>query len=157
MGSDSDLPVMKAAGDALRELGVEYRIDIVSAHRTPAEVASFATRARKEGIRVIIAGAGGAAHLPGMVAAYTELPVIGVPVPVGPLQGQDALLSIVQMPRGVPVATMAIGGAWNAGVLAAQILGAGDPATLNRVAAYKRELRKQVLLKGKRLDARPEV
>jgi 5-(carboxyamino)imidazole ribonucleotide mutase len=150
MGSDSDYPTLKEAREALAQLGVESEISVVSAHRTPHELASFAVGARKRGIRVIIAGAGGAAHLPGMVAAYTELPVIGVPVPMGPLQGQDALLSIVQMPKGVPVATVAIGNAWNAGVLAAQILGAGessDGALLDRVRAYKDDLRTKVLEK----------
>lgn len=148
MGSDSDLPVMKAAGEALKKLGVEFEISVVSAHRTPDAMAEFASKARKRGIQVIIAGAGGAAHLPGMVAAYTELPVIGVPVPVGALQGEDALLSIVQMPKGVPVATVAIGNAWNAGVLAAQIVGAGgtkpDTALLDKIRAYKDELKDKV-------------
>ena len=150
MGSDSDFPTMKAAQEAMTQLGVASEISVVSAHRTPHEVASFAEGARKRGIRVIIAGAGGAAHLPGMVAAYTELPVIGVPVPIGPLQGEDALLSIVQMPKGVPVATVAIGNAWNAGVLAAQILGAAQAPNsplLDRICAYKDDLRTKVLKK----------
>ncbi len=151
MGSDSDLPIMKAAGDALREFGVGFKMEIISAHRTPAEVATFAKSARKKGIRVIIAGAGGAAHLPGMIAAHTELPVVGVPVPIGHLQGQDALLSIGQMPRGVPVATVAIGNAWNAAVLAAQILGVGTPAILDRLAEYKQGLREELRRKNKRL------
>jgi 5-(carboxyamino)imidazole ribonucleotide mutase len=145
MGSDSDYPVMKAASEALEHLGIASEISVVSAHRTPHEVASFAEGARKRGVRVIVAGAGGAAHLPGMVAAYTELPVIGVPVPIGPLQGEDALLSIVQMPKGVPVATVAIGNAWNAGILAAQMLGTGDALTLDKIAAYKAKMRQQVL------------
>lgn len=149
MGSDSDLPVMKGAADALRELGVDFEVSVISAHRTPREMASFAASARDRGIGVIIAGAGGAAHLPGMVAAHTEIPVIGVPVPVGPLQGEDALLSIVQMPKGVPVATVAIGNAFNAGVLAVQILGAADHGEssdlLDRVALFKENLRKKVL------------
>ncbi|MBW2736797.1 MAG: 5-(carboxyamino)imidazole ribonucleotide mutase, partial [Deltaproteobacteria bacterium] len=119
MGSDSDYPVMKAAAEALEALEVPSEVRIISAHRTPQEMADFAREARGRGIGVIIAGAGGAAHLPGMVAAQTELPVIGVPVPMGHLQGQDALLSIVQMPKGVPVATVAIGNAYNAGLLAA--------------------------------------
>jgi phosphoribosylaminoimidazole carboxylase PurE protein len=150
MGSDSDYPTLKDARAALSELGVACEMSIVSAHRTPHEVAEFARGARARGIRVIIAGAGGAAHLPGMVAAYTELPVIGVPVPIGPLQGEDALLSIVQMPKGVPVATVAIGNAWNAGVLAAQILGAGGAGgagqaeVLDRVRDYKDRLRAEV-------------
>jgi phosphoribosylaminoimidazole carboxylase PurE protein len=149
MGSDTDYPTMKAAGEALTKLGVAWDMAVVSAHRTPVEVAEFATEARKRGVRVIIAGAGGAAHLPGMVAAYTELPVIGVPVPIGALQGEDALLSIVQMPKGVPVATVAIGNAWNAGVLAAQMLGSGasSPELLDRVLAYKAEMRQQVMAK----------
>lgn len=152
MGSKTDLPVMKAASEALNKLEVSHRLSVISAHRTPHEVAEFGVRARERGIRVIIAGAGGAAHLPGMIASYTELPVIGVPVPVGPLQGQDALHSIVQMPRGVPVATVAIGNAWNAGVLAAQILAAGGADSseeaarlLERIARYKDEMREQVL------------
>lgn len=148
MGSTSDLSTMKAAAEALQRFGIAHEMKVVSAHRTPHEVAEFATSARRRGIRVVIAGAGGAAHLPGMVAAYTELPVIGVPVPIGALQGQDALLSIVQMPRGVPVATVAIGNAWNAGVLAAQILGAADDAILDGLAAYKQELRRKVLETG---------
>jgi phosphoribosylaminoimidazole carboxylase PurE protein len=156
MGSDSDFPVMKEAAEALKSLGVSYELSVVSAHRTPKEMSEFAEGARARGIRVIVAGAGGAAHLPGMVAAQTELPVIGVPVPVGALQGEDALLSIVQMPKGVPVATVAIGNAWNAGLLAAQILGAGgmtaDDALLDRVKGYKQGLRDAVL--GKKL---PEV
>jgi 5-(carboxyamino)imidazole ribonucleotide mutase len=148
MGSTSDYPVMKAASEALAQLGVSCEMSVVSAHRTPHEVADFAQDARKRGVRVIIAGAGGAAHLPGMVAAYTELPVIGVPVPIGHLQGQDALLSIVQMPKGVPVATVAIGNAWNAGVLAAQILGVGgDTALLDRVRDYKKQMHDEVVAK----------
>ena len=146
MGSDSDLPTMKGAADALDELKLKYKVQIISAHRTPVEMAQFASEARERGVRVIIAGAGGAAHLPGMVAAHTELPVIGVPVPHGPLQGEDALLSIVQMPKGVPVATVAIGNSWNAGILAAQILGAADGGDeiLDRVAKYKSTLREKV-------------
>lgn len=147
MGSDSDYPTLKAAQAALKALGLPSEMSVISAHRTPSEVAEFAEKARARGIRVIIAGAGGAAHLPGMVAAYTELAVIGVPVPIGPLQGEDALLSIVQMPRGVPVATVAIGNAWNAGVLAAQILGAGDPEILDAIRDYKRKMRADVLAK----------
>ena len=149
MGSDSDYPVMKAAGEALRQLDVPFTAAVISAHRTPREMIDFAVSARSRGVRVIIAGAGGAAHLPGMLAACTELPVIGVPVPMPHLHGPDALLSIVQMPRGVPVATVAIGNAWNAGILAAQILAAGDPspALLDRIAAYKEEMRQQVMAK----------
>lgn len=147
MGSDSDHSVMKAALEALTQFEIPAEISVISAHRTPHEVATFAEGARSRGIRVIIAGAGGAAHLPGMVAAYTELPVIGVPVPIGPLQGEDALLSIVQMPKGIPVATVAIGNAWNAGVLATQILGSGNSAILDKIRQYKADLRTQVLAK----------
>ena len=145
MGSSSDGPVLSKAAEALNALGVPYEMSVVSAHRMPEEMAEFARQAADRGIRVIVAGAGGAAHLPGMVAAHTTLPVIGVPVPVGPLRGMDALLSIVQMPRGVPVATVAIDGAWNAGVLAAQILASGgsepDTALAATLAAYKAGLR----------------
>ena len=145
MGSDSDWGVMKDASEALELFKVPFEVSVLSAHRTPEEVAQFAKSARERGIRVIIAGAGGAAHLPGMIAAYTELPVIGVPVPLGTLSGQDALYSIVQMPKGVPVATVAIGNAFNAGVLAVQILGAsGTGALLDQVADYKKKLRIQV-------------
>lgn len=147
MGSDSDLPTMGAAADALSKFGVPFEMLVVSAHRTPEEMVAFAKTARSRGIHVIIAGAGGAAHLPGMVAAITELPVIGVPVAVGALHGEDSLLSIVQMPKGVPVATVAIGNAWNAGVLAAQIIGVAEPQVLDRVRNYKQELRQQVLSK----------
>lgn len=151
MGSDSDFPIMQEAAMALKELNVPFELSIISAHRTPDKMSHFAKNARKNGIKVIIAGAGGAAHLPGMVAAYTELPVIGVPVPIGHLQGQDSLLSIVQMPKGVPVATVAIGNAWNAGVLAAQIIGAGgkeaDDELLSRVSLYKEQLKISVLAK----------
>lgn len=156
MGSDSDFPVMEGAAQALKKFGIGYEMSVASAHRTPQEVAKLAQSARARGVRVIIAGAGGAAHLPGVLAAYTELPVIGVPVPSGPLQGEDSLLSIVQMPRGIPVATVAIGNAWNAGVLATQILGASyshqDEEILDRIARYKEELR--VLSLSKKL---PEV
>jgi 5-(carboxyamino)imidazole ribonucleotide mutase len=151
MGSDSDLPVMRQAAEALSEFGIPFEMKVVSAHRTPEETSEFGKTARERGIRVVIAGAGGAAHLPGMVAAHSELPVIGVPVPIGPLQGQDALLSIVQMPRGIPVATVAIGNAYNAGVLAAQILGAGgqapDEERLDAIQRYKQGLRAKVLAK----------
>lgn len=151
MGSDSDLPVMRGAAEALEQLGVGFEMRVVSAHRTPVEMAEFAGSAAERGIRVIIAGAGGAAHLPGMVAAHTVLPVIGVPVPVGSLNGMDALLSIAQMPKGVPVASVAIGGAFNAGLLAAQMLASGgrepDTALGERLAAYKQGLREMVLAK----------
>ena len=141
MGSESDWKVMADAAALLSDFGVAFEAAVVSAHRTPDLLAEYASSARRRGLAVIIAGAGGAAHLPGMVAAFTELPVIGVPVPVGPLQGEDALLSIVQMPRGVPVATVAIGGAFNAGLLAVQILGAsGAPKLLDQVRRFKDEL-----------------
>jgi len=153
MGSDSDLPVMQEAATVLREFGVPYEMTIVSAHRTPARLYDYARQARGRGLRVIIAGAGGAAHLPGMAAAISELPVIGVPVKTSALGGQDSLLSIVQMPAGVPVATVAINGAKNAGILAAQILGAGDPALLDRVARYKRDLETMVMEKVGKLAA----
>ena len=145
MGSDSDLPVMQDAASILNEFGVPYEMTIVSAHRTPARLYDYAQGARARGIGVIIAGAGGAAHLTGMAAALTELPVIGVPVKTSALSGQDSLLSIVQMPAGVPVATVAINGAKNAGILAAQILGVADPALLDRVAQYKRDLESMVM------------
>lgn len=144
MGSDSDFSVMKDACEALDDFGIRYEKAIVSAHRTPEKLHAFASGARNSGVKVIVAGAGGAAHLPGMVAAFTELPVIGVPIPVGALQGEDALLSIVQMPKGVPVATVAIGGAYNAGLLAAQILGAGDATILDKVRVFKDQLRAAV-------------
>src|SRR5271165_5754377 len=151
MGSTSDWETLEHTASTLRELGVPHETRVVSAHRTPDLLFEYAENAQKRGIQVIIAGAGGAAHLPGMVAAITSLPVIGVPVPIGHMQGQDALLSIVQMPKGVPVATVAVGNAWNAGVLAAQIIGAGgassDEALLDRIAAYKSGLREQVLKK----------
>jgi 5-(carboxyamino)imidazole ribonucleotide mutase len=147
MGSDSDFLVMQEAARALIEFGVPHEVCILSAHRTPQEMSTFAMEARSRGIVVMIAGAGGAAHLPGMIAAHTEVPVIGVPVPQGTLNGQDALLSIVQMPKGVPVATVAIGNAWNAGVLATQILGAMDQIYWNRIAQYKKDLHDMVLSK----------
>ena len=139
MGSDSDWPVMKGAAEALQELGVGFETAVVSAHRMPEEMAEFARSAASRGLAAIIAGAGGAAHLPGMVAAHTSLPVIGVPVPVGHLQGMDALLSIVQMPKGVPVGTLAIGaaGAANAGLLAAGILATTDPDLATRLDAWR--------------------
>jgi 5-(carboxyamino)imidazole ribonucleotide mutase len=153
MGSDSDLPVMQAAADVLTELGIGFEMTIVSAHRTPKRLYDYAETAVARGLKVIIAGAGGAAHLPGMAAAITPLPVIGVPVKTSTLSGQDSLLSIVQMPAGVPVATVAIDGAKNAGLLAAQILGSADPAVLARVSAYKQALEAQVLAKVERLAA----
>src|SRR6188474_569980 len=140
MGSDSDWPVMSAAADALAEFGVTFEKDVVSAHRMPEEMIAYGRSAEERGLKVIIAGAGGAAHLPGMLASVTTLPVIGVPVPLKHLDGMDSLLSIVQMPAGVPVATVSIGGARNAGLLAIRILGATDAALADRVEAYAREL-----------------
>lgn len=153
MGSDSDLPVMQAAAEILDELQVPFEISIVSAHRTPKRLYSYAEQAAARGLRVIIAGAGGAAHLPGMVAAITPLPVIGVPVKSAALSGQDSLLSIVQMPAGVPVATVAIDGAKNAGLLAAQILGTADLELRQRIQHYKDALEAQVLTKAERVEA----
>jgi phosphoribosylaminoimidazole carboxylase PurE protein len=147
MGSDSDLPQMKQAADALEKFVVPYELKVISAHRTPAEAAAYAQSARKRGICVIIAGAGMAAHLAGAMAAQTELPIIGVPLASGSLSGQDALLATVQMPKGVPVATVAIGGAFNAGLLAVQILGIGDIKLLDKFKAYKAKMRKEVLAK----------
>ncbi len=140
MGSESDLPTMREAGTILAEFGVAYEMRVLSAHRTPAHMTEYAIEAHKKGIRVIIAGAGGAAHLPGMIAASTPLPVIGVPVPTRHLNGLDSLLSIVQMPGGVPVATVAIGQGKNAGLLAVQILSVGNPNLMDRMVAYKQSL-----------------
>ena len=151
MGSDSDLPVMQAAADILAELGVASELTIVSAHRTPERLYEYAKAAEERGLSVIVAGAGGAAHLPGMVAALTPLPVIGVPVSATCLQGHDALLSIVQMPAGVPVATVAIDNAANAGILAAQILATADPQLRQRIKEYKAGLRDHVLEKLSKL------
>ena len=147
MGSDSDLPVMQAAADQLSEFGIAYEMTIVSAHRTPQRLYEYSQTAIERGLKVIIAGAGGAAHLPGMVAAITSLPVIGVPVKSSALSGEDSLLSIVQMPPGVPVATVAINGAKNAGILAAQILGTADSAIAKQVADYKHSLDDMVMTK----------
>ena len=141
MGSESDWPTMEAAASALAEFGVPFECRVLSAHRTPDAMADYATSARGRGLRVIVAGAGGAAHLPGMIAAGTTLPVIGVPVQTCALGGVDSLYSIVQMPGGVPVATVAIGGAKNAGLLAAQILATSDEALAERLAAYKEGLK----------------
>ncbi|MFM2134030.1 MAG: hypothetical protein RL156_1311 [Bacteroidota bacterium] len=140
MGSDSDLPVMREAADVLQEFGIPFELKIVSAHRTPDDMAEYGKTAHERGIRVIIAGAGGAAHLPGMTASYSPLPVIGVPVPSKNLSGLDSLYSIVQMPSGVPVATVAIGGAKNAGILAAQILATADSELLKKIVTYKNQL-----------------
>lgn len=148
MGSDSDWPVMKLAGEALAELGVAFEADVVSAHRMPEEMIAYGKEAAGRGLSVIIAGAGGAAHLPGMLAAVTPLPVIGVPVPLKYLDGMDSLLSIVQMPAGVPVATVAIGNARNAGLLAARILGVSDPALQQRMVDFQAELKTQAKSKG---------
>jgi len=145
MGSDSDLPVMQAAADMLDELQVPYEMTIVSAHRTPRRLYEYAESAESRGIRVIIAGAGGAAHLPGMAAAISRLPVIGVPVKTSTLSGEDSLLSIVQMPPGVPVASVAINGAKNAGILAAQMLAISDHTLAQRVRDYKAGLEQMVL------------
>jgi len=151
MGSDSDLPIMQAAQKALEMLGVPYEIDIVSAHRTPDKLHQYAMSAEERGLKVLIAGAGGAAHLPGMAAALSILPVIGVPISATRLQGLDALLSIVQMPAGVPVATVAIDNAANAAILAAQILATGDPQLRERLRAYKTGLREEVMKKSAKL------
>ena len=157
MGSDSDWPVMEAAAEALAEFGIPFEADVVSAHRMPAEMIRYGQTAHERGLRVIIAGAGGAAHLPGMLASVTPLPVIGVPVPLKHLDGMDSLLSIVQMPAGVPVATVSIGGARNAGLLAARILAAGADeraaALRSRMVAFQEELREIALRKGEALRA----
>nr|WP_037324039.1 5-(carboxyamino)imidazole ribonucleotide mutase [Amycolatopsis thermoflava] len=154
MGSDSDWPVLEAAGTALDEFGVSYEVGVYSAHRTPQRMLDYARSAADRGIKVIIAGAGGAAHLPGMVASATVLPVIGVPVPLKYLDGMDSLLSIVQMPAGVPVATVSIGGARNAGLLAVRILAAQDPALREKMAAFQADLEQLVLDKDAKLQER---
>jgi 5-(carboxyamino)imidazole ribonucleotide mutase len=154
MGSDSDLPTMGEAAEALAELGIPHEVRIISAHRTPDRLADYGTQAAQRGLKVLVAGAGGAAHLPGMLAAYTTLPVIGVPVAIGHLQGVDALLSIVQMPKGVPVATVAIGAARNAGLLAARILATADDALAARLADAQREVHATVVDKDERTRAR---
>ncbi len=148
MGSDSDWPVMKAAAEALTEFGVVHEADVVSAHRMPDEMLEYGRGAADRGLQVIVAGAGGAAHLPGMLAAVTPLPVIGVPVPLKNLDGMDSLLSIVQMPAGVPVATVAIGNARNAGLLAVRILAASDPDLRARMVTFQAELREKARAKG---------
>jgi 5-(carboxyamino)imidazole ribonucleotide mutase len=154
MGSDSDLPVMQAAADALQEFGIPHEVRIISAHRTPEEMIAYGKTAADRGLKVIIAGAGGAAHLPGMVASVTPLPVIGVPVGITKLHGMDALLSIVQMPAGIPVATVAVDNARNAGLLAVRILGADDPALRERMSAFQEGLRAMVLEKDRRVRER---
>jgi 5-(carboxyamino)imidazole ribonucleotide mutase len=152
MGSDSDLNIMQAAADILTELGIAYELTVVSAHRTPMRMVEYATKAQERGLKIIIAGAGGAAHLPGMVASLTPLPVIGVPVKSSnSIDGWDSILSILQMPNGIPVATVALNAAKNAGILAASIIGAFDAATGAKVAAYKKNLEAEVLKKADKL------
>jgi len=154
MGSDSDWPVLEAAAEVLREFEVSYEVGVYSAHRTPQRMLDYATSAVERGLQVIIAGAGGAAHLPGMVASATPLPVIGVPVPLKYLDGMDSLLSIVQMPAGVPVATVSVGGARNAGLLAIRILSTGDAALRDRMIKFQEGLEQLVLNKHEALQAR---
>lgn len=154
MGSDSDWPVMEAAAEALAEFEVAFEVGVVSAHRTPGRMLDYARGAAGRGIEVIIAGAGGAAHLPGMVASATPLPVIGVPVPLATLDGLDSLLSIVQMPAGVPVACVSIGGARNAGLLAVRILGCADASLRTRMADFQDRLEAEVVEKDRALQAR---
>ncbi len=149
MGSDSDWPTMSAAADALAEFGIEYEADVISAHRMPEDMVRYGREAHERGLKVIIAGAGGAAHLPGMLAALTPLPVIGVPVALKYLDGMDSLLSIVQMPAGVPVATVAIGNARNAGLLAARMLATSDEALLERMLDFQETLRDAAHAKGR--------
>ncbi|MEU5242464.1 5-(carboxyamino)imidazole ribonucleotide mutase [Streptomyces lydicus] len=151
MGSDSDWPVMEAAAQALDEFEIPYEVDVVSAHRMPREMIAYGEDAADRGLKAIIAGAGGAAHLPGMLASVTPLPVIGVPVPLKYLDGMDSLLSIVQMPAGVPVATVSVGGARNAGLLAARMLAVHDAELLGRMRDFQQELNEQATEKGKRL------
>jgi 5-(carboxyamino)imidazole ribonucleotide mutase len=153
MGSDSDLEIMREAGRVLEEFGINYEIDVTSAHRSPDRTAEYARKAAKRGVRVIIAGAGGAAHLAGVIAAHTTLPVIGVPIPSTALNGLDSLLATVQMPAGIPVATVAIGkaGATNAGVLAAQILGITDSTIAQKLQAHKEKLAKGVEEKSRKV------
>ncbi len=154
MGSKSDWPVMQEAAEVLKMLGVAYEAEVVSAHRTPERMFDYARTAHSRGIKVIIAGAGGAAHLPGMTASITPLPVIGVPIKSSnSIDGWDSVLSILQMPAGVPVATVALNGGRNAGILAAQIIGASDEALLNRIVSFKEELKKKVLDAAKDLKA----
>lgn len=153
MGSDSDLPVMRQAADFLKSMEIPFELTIVSAHRTPERLFNFSNEAHKRGIRVVIAGAGGAAHLPGMVASLSPLPVIGVPIKSSnSIDGWDSVLSILQMPGGVPVATVALNGAKNAGILAAQIIGSHDQAIQDKISTYKKELAEGVALKYNRLE-----
>ena len=154
MGSDSDWPVMEAAAKALDEFEVAYEVDVLSAHRMPREMITYGEQAAERGLKAVIAGAGGAAHLPGMLASVTTLPVIGVPVPLKYLDGMDSLLSIVQMPAGVPVATVSIGGARNAGLLAVRLLGAFDPDLAEKMRDFQLELNNQATDKGKKLRAK---
>ena len=152
MGSDSDLPTMKEAIEILREFAIPHEVKVISAHRTPADMAEYGATAHERGLKVIIAGAGGAAHLPGMIAAYTPLPVIGVPVKSSALSGLDSLLSIVQMPNGVPVATVAIGKAKNAGLLAVKILATSNPDLLEKMIQYKQDMAEMSRKKNDTLD-----
>ena len=151
MGSDSDWPTMKAAADACAEFGIQHEVRVISAHRTPRDLARYASTAHRRGLRIIIAGAGGAAHLPGVTAAFTTLPVIGVPIEGKALKGLDSLLSIVQMPSGIPVATVAIGGARNAGLLAVQILAGGNAALQKKLLAFKARLAHESRAKNRKL------
>ncbi len=153
VGSDSDWSVMSDAAQALKEFGIEYEVEVLSAHRTPEKMIEWGKAASSRGVKVIIAGAGGAAHLPGMLASVTTLPVIGVPVPLSKLDGMDSLLSIVQMPAGIPVATVSIGGAKNAGILAARILGTSDQELENKLIEYGKSLANLVAEKNKQLKA----
>lgn len=153
MGSESDLPIMQEAIDILKEFDIETEMDIVSAHRTPEKMMDYGNQAHKRGLKAIIAGAGGAAHLPGMIASVSPLPVIGVPVKSSnSIDGWDSVLSILQMPGGVPVATVALNGAKNAGILAAQIVGTSEPEVLEKVSAYKQELKTKVINSSKKLN-----
>jgi 5-(carboxyamino)imidazole ribonucleotide mutase len=152
MGSDSDLPVMQAAADILKEFGIGFELTVVSAHRTPLRMVEYAQKAKDRGLKVIIAGAGGAAHLPGMIASITSLPVIGVPIKSSnSIDGWDSVLSILQMPNGVPVATVALNGAKNAGILAAEIIGAFDEAVSKKITDYKNSLHNEVIAKVEKL------
>ena len=152
MGSDSDLPIMQSAADMLKQFGIPHELTVVSAHRTPTRLIDYAKNAKQRGLKIIIAGAGGAAHLPGMIAAVTTLPVIGVPIKSSnSIDGWDSVLSILQMPNGVPVATVALNAAKNAGILAASILGTTDEAISNKIAAYKESMETEVMEKVERL------
>src|SRR6186713_1882500 len=154
MGSDSDLTVMQAAADLLKEFGIAHEVTVVSAHRTPLRMVDYATKAKKRGLKVIIAGAGGAAHLPGMVASITSLPVVGVPIKSSnSIDGWDSTLSILQMPAGVPVATVALDGAKNAGILAAQIIGTSDKVVAKRLDKFKKDLKVKVEAAAKKIES----